>query len=139
MKESKKAQDVFNETNFVFATKTTFEKAFPEIKNINFEVRENGKGTYNNGRTSHYCKIDISEYVNCSNPICYNGGFSIGAIIREMVYKKETDREGSTMCQGNEGSPNGRKIYRKCWNDFSYKIQIEYYNKEELQDEKQVE
>jgi len=137
MEERKKAQDVFNETNFVFATKTTFEKAFPEIKNINVEVKETGNGTYNSSRTSHYSKEYIGEYVNCSNPACYNGGFRLGGIIREMVYKKETEREGSAMCQGNEGSPKGRKIYRKCWNDFSYKIQIEYIENVELPDEKQ--
>jgi hypothetical protein len=136
MEERKKAQDVFNETNFVFATKTTFEKAFPEIKNINVEIEETGTGTYNN-RTSHYSKEYISEYVNCSNPKCYNGGFRLGCIIREMVYKKETEREGSEMCQGSEGSPKGRKIYRKCWNDFSYKIQIEYLENAKLTDEKE--
>ena len=139
MEERKKAQDVFNETNFVFATKTTFEKAFPEIKDISVEVKETGRGTYNGSRTSHYSNSNIGEYVNRSNSMCYNGGFRLGGIIREMVYKKETVREGSAMCQGNEGSPKGRKIYRKCWNDFSYKIQIEYYEKEELQDKKQDE
>lgn len=34
MKGRKKAQDIFIETNFMFGTKTTFEKAFPEIENI---------------------------------------------------------------------------------------------------------
>ncbi len=137
MEQRKKAQDIFNETNFVFAKKTTFEKAFPQIKNIDVEVEETGNGTYNSSRTSHYSKTYISEYVNCSNPMCYNGGFSLGSIIREMVYKKETEREGSTICQGNEGSPKGRRIYRKCLNHFSYKIQIEYYESEALQKEKE--
>jgi len=136
MEERKKAQDIFNETNFVFATKTTFEKAFPEIKDINVEVKETGTGTYNS-RISHYNKESSSEYINCSNPICYNGGFKLGNIIREMVCKKETERQGSAMCQGSEGSPKGRKIYRKCWNGFSYKIQIEYILNLELLDGKE--
>jgi hypothetical protein len=131
MEERKKAQDIFNETNFVFKTKTTFEKIFPRIRNIKIEVKETGTGTFNS-RISHYKKESSSEYINCSNPICYNGGFKLGDIIRKMVYKNESDREGSAMCQGNEGSPKGRIIYKKCWNDFSYKIQIEYL---ELQDE----
>lgn len=126
MKGRKKAQDIFMETNFVFGTKTTFEKAFPEIKNIDVEVIETGDGTNNGSRTSHYGKINIKEYVNCSNPMCYNGGFRLGEIIRDMVYKKEIERDGSIMCQGNEGSHKSRSIYTKCLNHFSYKIQIEY-------------
>jgi len=128
MENRKKAQDVFNETNFVFATKTTFEKAFPEIEKISVEVTESGYGVYSNFRTSHYSNHNIAEYINCSNSSCYNGGFSIGTIIREMSYRKETEREGTAICQGNEGSPKGRRIYRKCLNSFEYKIHIVYYN-----------
>ena len=125
MRERKKAQDIFNETNFVFSSKTTFEKAFPQIKDISVVVTEMGtgvRGNYSRSYNKHY----LSEYINCSNSLCYNGGFSIGSIIRDMVYKKEIDKEGSEMCQGNEGSPKGRRIYRKCVNIFKYKIHIDY-------------
>jgi len=131
MSDRKKAQDVFNETNFVFATKTTFEKAFPQIKDISVEITESGVGVYHGHGTSHYNKHNLGEYINCSNSLCYNGGFSIGTIIREMVYKKEQEREGTAICQGNEGSPKGRRIYRKCLNLFTYKIYIDYFNENE--------
>lgn len=126
MNERKKAQDVFNDTNFVFAEKTTFEKAFPTIREISIEVTESDNGMFRRSRTSHLNKHNIGEYANCSNPMCYNGGFNIGGAIREMVSKNEVEREGSDMCQGYEGSPKGRKRYRRCWNEFAYKIHIEY-------------
>lgn len=137
MKERKKAQDIYMETKFPFGPKTTFENAFPEIKDINIEVIENGL-YMNNTRISHYSKTNISEFVNCTNPMCYNGGFRIGGIIRDMVYKKETERDGSADCQGNEGRQKSRDIRSKCLNSFSYKIQIEY-NGNELSEEKNKE
>lgn len=131
MENRKKAQDIFNETNFVFAQKTTFEKAFPQIKSISVEVAESGEGIYQGQRKSHYSSYNLAEYINCSNSACYNGGFSIGAVIREMVYKRETDKEGEAICQGNEGSPKGRRIYRKCLNNFSYKVHIDFVEENE--------
>jgi hypothetical protein len=40
-------------------------------------------------------------------------GFNIGSPIRDMIRKHETNKEGNALCQGNEGSPKGRRIYRK--------------------------
>lgn len=124
MKERKKAQDVFNDTDFVFSQKTTFEKAFPGIESIRVDVNETGEIRFGGNRT--YTNSSLGEFVNCSNSMCYNGGFRIGDVVREMNYKREENREGSAICQGNEGSPKGRRIYRKCLNHFDYKITIKY-------------
>lgn len=131
MESRKKAQEVFNVTNYVFVQKTTFEKAFPQIKSISVEITESGNGLYQGQHTSNYSGYDLSEYINCSNSICYNGGFSIGEVIREMVRKRETDKEGEAICQGHEGSPKGRRIYRKCLNEFSYNIHIDFVEENE--------
>lgn len=126
MKKRKKAQDVFNETNFMFSNKTTFEKAFPEIEKISVKVKESGKGIYRSFQSSYYEKKSLGEYINCNNSFCYNGGFNIGEIIRKMGWNRETEKEGSAICQGHEGSPKGRRIYGKCLNHFDYNIKIEY-------------
>lgn len=120
-----KAQDVFNKSDFVFSSKTTFEKAFPNVEECTITVKESGHGapSWNHG-VSHY--KNPGEYLNCSNPLCYNGGFNIGSTIREMVSKKETAKEDSAICQGYEGSPKGRRKYRKCVNFFKYTIAIKY-------------
>jgi hypothetical protein len=72
MEPRKKAQDVFNDTNFIFSQKTTFEKAFPEIEKISVEVNESGEGVYRGYGLSHYGKHNIGEFINCKNPKCYN-------------------------------------------------------------------
>jgi hypothetical protein len=43
-----------------------------------------------------------------------------------MVRARETEKEGSKLCQGSKGFPKGRRIYRKCTNFFKYKITINY-------------
>jgi hypothetical protein len=118
-----KASEVFRNTNYVFATKLPFNEAFPEIEEIRVEVQETGYGTPN--YMGVYDKR-VGEFVDCSNSQCYNGGVSVGHIIREMVRERETDREASAICRGNEASPKGRRVYRKCLNQFSLKISLTY-------------
>ncbi len=71
-------------------------------------------------------KANIREYVDCSNTLCYNGGCSIGIILHRMVREKQTEFETSELCQGNEASAKGRRIYRKCYNFFKIKVSIKY-------------
>lgn len=123
-----KASDVFENSNFVFASKTdSFDKAFPGIEGIKAEIEESGYDVNEWNSKRIYSKEHFpGEYVNCSNSLCYNGGFSIGEIIRDMIKEKKTEFEISKLCQGNEGSPKGRRIYRKCLNFFKIKISLRY-------------
>ncbi len=122
MQSRKKAQDVFNESNFVFSQKVNFEEAFPDIDSIRIEVKESGRGTYGDGFRYETAK----EYVNCSNPICYGGGFSLGNLIRKMVSNNEESFESHELCKGYEGSPKGAKRYRSCFNSFKVRIYLKY-------------
>lgn len=125
--ERQKASGVFRESNFVFAKKVSFDEAFPEIEDLTVEVEESGHGISDWNRKSTYRKKYFpGEYIDCSNPLCYNGGFSIGSILSEMIRNKQTELETSKLCQGNEGSPKGRRIYRKCINFFKIKVSIKY-------------
>jgi hypothetical protein len=126
----KKAQDVLNESNLVFARKATFAEAFPEIDEIRVVVTESGEGVYRDMNKRSYDKRTVSEFVNCSNPLCYNGGVRLGSIIHEMNIKKETYKEDHFKCQGYEGSPKGRRVYRDCFNFFTVSIDIQYKNSE---------
>ena len=129
MKNRKKAQDIFNETEYVFVDKATFEKAFPTIEEISVEIIETGKNVYHSGQPIYYDKKTLGEYINCSNTQCYKGGFRIGRIIQKMVIDNKTDLEDTEFCQGHESSPKGRRIGSECFNAFDYKIHIEYKNK----------
>ena len=119
-----KASDVFRDANYVFSKKVAFKEAFPEIKSVIVEIEE-GYGIHKPHKR-RYTQDNIGEYIDCSNSICYNGGFSLGSILCKMVREKQNDLETFEICQGYEGSPKGQKRYRSCINSFDIKIHIEY-------------
>ena len=125
-KEHLKASDVWKNTQPVFGSKVCFDEAFPQIDDVRVEVEEHGAGAYGESRRQTLTKDHIGEFVDCSNPICYRGGFRLGRILREMVDAKQTELATSTLCQGSEGSPKGRRIYQRCTNHFKINLTIKY-------------
>ena len=121
-----KAQDVFKEGNYLFGPKVGFREAFPEIATLRVEVTEEGHGVSSYGGPAIYNESSVGEFINCSNPLCYNGGIRIGFKLGEMVRKRETEGQFSSNCRGYEGSPKGRNKYRDCDNYFKVKILIKY-------------
>src|ERR1700686_1273253 len=95
-----KASDLFRESTLMFGTKSTLAEAYPEIKDITVEVNESGDGvdSWNNPRTYG---IDYfpGEFVDCSNPSCYGGGFQLGSYLGRMVRERQTDLEESKTCR----------------------------------------
>lgn len=125
--DRKKASDVFADSRPIFGQKVGFAEAFPTIESLRVRYRETGAGVHQHGdgwstRSSDH----LGEFVNCSNSLCYNGGFSIGHVIREMVRGSLTTRSGHASCQGYEGSPKGKRRYRSCFNQFEYTVEITY-------------
>lgn len=121
-----KASDVFRESEFLFAQKTTFDEAFPQIAEVSVEVTQTGRGVSQVLSKLTYTKQSLGEFINCSNPLCYNGGFSIGSILREMVRNKQSDLSTTRSCQGYEGSAKGRSRWGPCMNCFSVRVHIDY-------------
>jgi hypothetical protein len=122
-----KAWDVFDNTQFAFATKGKFSEAFPTIAEAGIVVEETDFGEPL--RTHHYStKVGgIGEFVNCSNSMCYNGGVNVAEVLRHMVREGLTEYETQRHpCQGYEGSPKGRKKYRTCGHGFKVTAKITY-------------
>jgi hypothetical protein len=122
----KKASEIHRDTDYLFSRKGTFEEAFPEIDEVVVEFEEHGHVPRAYQHKRKYTKDNLGEYIDCSNPPCYDGGFSIGRILREMVAKRQTKLETTKCCQGNEASPKGKRIYRSCANFFKVKVNIKY-------------
>jgi hypothetical protein len=128
-----KASDLHWEREYALGEKVTFEKAFPTIEDVQVQVEEEGYlYGFRQGKSTpkRYSPPNMGEYIDCSNPLCYKGGFSIGSILREMAKEKKTDLETSRTCQGYEGSPKGRRKYRECINHFDIKVHIKYKKEE---------
>lgn len=120
--ERKKASDLFNESHSVFGRKAPFVEVFPDIAEVRVEWTETADGHKRGLRRA----TEVGEYINCSSGRCYGGGFSIGAVLREMYRARETEREGSELCRGYEGSPKGKRRHRDCLNFFQYKVRVTY-------------
>ena len=78
-----KASDVFRTTNSFFAKKSSFDEAFPQIASLSCKVEEDGDGVSSWSHARHYGK-GTGEYVDCSNPLCYNGGFSLAEPVNDI-------------------------------------------------------
>ena len=129
-----KASDVFRDANLVFASKTNnFSEAFPKIKDFEIKVTEVGRGTsYSIGDREKTATYNMNhapgEYIDCSNSLCYNGGFSIGNILRNMQHDNQEEYEEEFIfCRGYEGSPKGRRRYGPCSNYFNVKAKVTYH------------
>ena len=124
-REILKAQDVFDSQVPVFGGKCSFAEAFPEIEHIEVTVTEIGtRRVYMLPGQQTYDQTSLGEFINCTRPQCYNGGFAIGERIRDMVANGQTEMEDVAFCPGYKGSPKGQRSYGSCRNEFRYKISI---------------
>ena len=128
-KRQKKASEIFKEGGFPFCQPgPSFEEAYPKIEDIKVEVEESGRNLYF-GRVQSikntYNKNNLGEFIDCHNPKCLGGGFSIGQILDDMVSENQTNLETSKFCQGSESSPKGRRKY-PCEHYFKIKVDIKY-------------
>lgn len=120
-----KASDVFRETRFFLGEKVPFCKAFPQVEKVELHVRVS-EWPSEETTPRYYTQDNLGEYVDCINPRCYNGGFRIGDILREMVRNGQKEFSGSASCQGYEGSPKGRRNYGPCDMRFAYTVKLTY-------------
>jgi len=124
-----KASDVFELAHTLLGKTSKFEEAFPGVADVKVYVEEDGDGVWRYGRNvgkRSYNRGSFGEYINCSNPRCYNGGFRVAEQIRFMMGAKEEKQEMTFHCQGYEGSPKGRYKRGPCFNYFRVKIEITY-------------
>jgi len=107
--------------NLIFGKITSFQNAFPEIEDLNVRVYETGRSV-SPLQPAIFSKNYYREKIECSNLACINGGLHIGSIVRDMIMeKKENINVKDYNCKGSE-----KGINKKCWNFFSYEIDIKY-------------
>lgn len=120
-----KASDIFAKSTPFFGAKSFFEDAFPEIETVSVKV--DFGYDYHLGRLvfEYNAKSLPGECIDCRNPRCFGGGFSIGEILRQMIRTGETVYNNQISCRGYEGSPKGRRRYGSCDQSFKVHIKLE--------------
>ncbi len=120
-RRKEKAGGIFRTSQLVFATLATFSEAFPSVERADIEVTELVSGK----SVSHrFTETNAREFVDCSNPACFGGGVSVGAVLREMIVEQSSKATQSHMCRGYEGSQ--RRRVGDCPHVFRVHASIEY-------------
>ena len=118
---------MFGETTLLFGKTSEFGGAFPTIESLQIDVEEEGEGvSASTASTTYTMRTLPGEYVDCRNPLCYKGGFNLGAILRTMVERRQEDLQTIEHCQGYEGSPKGRRNDGPCDNRLKVRIRLRF-------------
>jgi hypothetical protein len=125
MKNRDKASDLHAKRDPLFGRKVSFAEAFPMIASVAVAVEIDGRGVRGLKETRHFDAGNLGEYMDCRDPRCYGGGFSIGQVLHNMVSKKQTHFEGWSRCQGQEGGSQRRRG-SPCITQFDYRVDIVY-------------
>jgi len=71
-------------------------------------------------------KEAMREYVECNNPACFNGGFSLGEVLREMVSGRQEEFIGTSFCTGQTGDPEELGPHPSCPTRFEVEATIRF-------------
>lgn len=110
-------------------TTIKFSEAYPEIEKLKITIEEDLFGYHVHDRkysTTHFTEKNISSRVSCPNPRCERGGLDIDYYLRCLVMQGKTESRTKEGCNGDEGSPQGRRRGRPCDVFFEIKVEITY-------------
>ena len=68
----------------------------------------------------------VREHVDCNNPNCFNGGFSLGNVLREMIAGRQEEFIGTSFCTGQEGDPEELGPHPSCTTRFEIEATLRY-------------
>jgi hypothetical protein len=74
-------------------------------------------------------KDAVRERIDCSNPLCEGGGFTLGEVLRDMVRNRQADFIGTNFCTGQEKPhPEVPEPLRSCRNRFEVEATLRFRN-----------
>jgi hypothetical protein len=66
----------------------------------------------------------VRERIPCNNPDCFDGGFSLGDLLRELMRNGQADYIGTCFCTGQEGDPEMPGPRVSCATRYSVEITL---------------
>jgi hypothetical protein len=66
----------------------------------------------------------VRERIPCNNPDCFDGGFSLGDLLRELVKSGQNDYVGTCFCTGQEGDPEMPGPRASCATRYAVEITL---------------
>jgi hypothetical protein len=68
----------------------------------------------------------VRERIPCNNPDCFDGGFSLGDLLRELVKNRQRDYMGACFCTGREGDPELQGPHPSCATRYNVEIALSF-------------
>jgi hypothetical protein len=96
----------------VFGSLASFDEVFPELEDAVFEFVE--KDFIFEKRSGTWHLHGQGGLMPCGNQSCRRGGYELDRDIRQMLRAGVLQKTIELSCRGDEGSPQGRKIGRRC-------------------------
>jgi hypothetical protein len=108
----------------IFMKPTSFEKGFPTLEQAIVEYTESDFVLPT--RSGSWYLRDEGGLMSCGNPSCRRGGYELDREVSKMVRTGATENKIKLYCRGDEGSPKGRKIGRRCQRSIDATIKLKY-------------
>ena len=102
---------------------TSFHAAYPTVEGATVKFTETDFGTDPKVR---YWDLADGARMPCGNPRCQRGGYNIEWLAREMISKRTESEEIKMSCNGDEGSPKGRRQGKNCLMFMEGTINVKY-------------
>lgn len=108
----------------VFMKQGLFDEAFPSLKDAIVEYTGLDRGIKK--RSGTFYIRGQGGLMACGNHWCQRGGYEFDLEIHKMVEEHANERVINLNCGGDEGSPKGRRIGRRCTMSVQAKIILKY-------------
>ena len=102
---------------------TSFHEAYPTVENATVRFTETDFGSDPEVR---YWSLADGPRIPCRNSACQRGGYNLEWLVGSMIASKVESKEISMSCDGDEGTPKGRKIGRSCDMSMKGTINVSY-------------
>jgi hypothetical protein len=103
-----------------------FHKEFPTITELEVRI-EQDRNRYHT-RSRHVRVYTLANhprlFVPCVNPLCRRGGFDLTDLLITARDAGKLDYSDEVPCNGDEGSPKGRRRGRPCNNWFKVSMRV---------------
>jgi len=93
------------------ATESSFSEAHPTIQAAKMSYV---MSDYGSEVREGFWTPDDDPKIRCLNPLCQRGGFDIGREVQMMICLGLTSKDLNLRCDGDEGSPKGRRTGQPC-------------------------
>jgi hypothetical protein len=106
-------------------TPTTLRKAHPGIRRIDVHAVQEGDVGWNWQRDQRFADDGVPTRIDCGNKRCRRGGYDLSGIVSSLAYTRHEHSEFSIRCEGDEGSPGGRRRGDPCTNRLRVTVKAE--------------